>query len=256
MKQSTPFPYNVLTGSIQVQLEEETENEFIYHIDFPDWFKNEEEYINNSRCIDLAVEINCSSTIYREVFKTNQIELTFPISKDDVAIRYEIDVLAIANDEMEWMGKIINKGGPVAHFGRYLFDIDKRSKGIIEFTGDPNSKELKILNSDHTIMIELPSEKFEYIKRKQYNKLMKSVLASNFAQIALLESCKEIKQESSRSHLNWFEALLQEWRKYNNDKEYPGNDDHLPFVKYLLKNPSLKLLDTFKKYDENINTHE
>ena len=77
--------------------------------------------------------------------------------------------------------------------------------------------------------------------------MVKNILASQFAQIALLEACQKIK-DNSNDHLLWQKELKRKWKQYSkDDKEGPNDDEILTFVNYILENPSEKLLEYLVK---------
>jgi hypothetical protein len=255
MKQTTNFPYDVAIQTIDLKELPHTPEAFEYEVILPDYYATDSKYTDVQSNIDLIAEANCSATMYREVFATTgDLKLIIIIPRNKVNVNFTIDLLLVANKKFSWDDQILKRGMPIAHFGSFKKDIDNRSTGLISFeTTDEN--ELFISNSDHTIIIKIPKKQYDYLIRKQNSLLEKKILASQFAQIALLESCKELKENSKRNNLIWYKELMTRWYKFSGtDSGYPQDTDHLKFVSNLLQNPSIKLVDYLiaeEKHNEN-----
>ncbi|WP_179321181.1 hypothetical protein [Winogradskyella helgolandensis] len=244
MKQTTNFPYDVDVTTINlVDLPHEIDY-FKYEVNLPDYYIMDDKFTDVNDNIDIIAEINCSATMYRKVFATSDdLKLIITIPRDKVSLNFTVDVLLVSNKEFEWDSQILQKGMPIAHFGSFKKDIDNRSTGLISFETS-ESNELFISTSDHTIKIKIPKKQYEFLLKKQNSLLIKKVLTSQFAQIALLEACKELKGNSKRDNLIWYKELLNRWRKFSgSDEDYPQETDHLRFVQDLLEKPSIKLID-------------
>jgi hypothetical protein len=243
MKQSANFPYDVEIQIIELLELPQSSESFEYEIKLPEYYKTDLKYQHIQDNIDLIAETNCSATLYRNVISTkSNSKLTITVPRKKVNVNFTIDLLLVANKEFSWENQLIQKGMPIAHFGSFKKDIDTRSTGLISFEKF-DGKEILISNSDHTIKIKIPEIQFEYLMQKQNSLLVKEILTSQFAQIALLEACKELKENSKRDNLFWYKELLNKWRKFSEYDEYPQESDHLKFINDILKNPSIKLVN-------------
>lgn len=244
MKQTTNFPYDVAIQTIDLIELPQSADYFEYEILLPDYYLTDEKYHEVAENLELIAETNCSATMYREVFdQSNNFTLSIAIPRNRVSVKFNIDILLVAKREFNWDSQLIQKGMPIAHFGSFQKDIDDRSTGLISFESTDEDK-ISISNADHTIKIKIPVDQFKFLIEKQNSLLVKQILTSQFAQIALLESCKELKENSKRDNLIWYKELLSRWRKFSdNEDEYPQESDHLKFVSDLLQNPSIKLID-------------
>jgi hypothetical protein len=243
MKQSANFPYDVEIQIIELLELPQSSESFEYEIKLPEYYTTDSKYQHIQDNIDLIAETNCSATLYRNVISTkSNSKLTITVPRNKVNINFTIDLLLVANKEFSWENQLLQKGMPIAHFGSFKKDIDTRSTGLISFEKF-DGKEILISNSDHTIKIKIPEIQFEYLMQKQNSLLVKEILTSQFAQIALLEACKELNENSKRNNLFWYKELLNKWRKLSGYDEYPQDSDHLKFVNDILKNPSIKLVN-------------
>lgn len=244
MKQTTNFPYDVDVHTIDLKELPHSSNSFEYEVALPDYYVTHNKFIDVIDHIDLIAETNCSSTMYRSVITAStDSKLIINIPRNKVNLNFKIDILLVANKEFNWDSQILQKGMPIAHFGSFKKDIDNRSTGLISFeTSEGN--DIFISNSDHTIKIKIPKKQYEFLLKKQNSLMVKRILTSQFAQIALLEACKELKENSKRDNLIWYKELLSRWRKFSdNNDDYPQETDYLRFVQDLLEKPSIKLID-------------
>ncbi|WP_010136514.1 hypothetical protein [Ochrovirga pacifica] len=244
MKQATSFPYSVEIHTIELSELPHSSINFEYEIRLPDYFISDNKYKTIKSNIDVIAEVNCSATMFRKVFKAkNDTLVIIQIPRKNVAVNFNIDVLVVANKNIIWEGQQIQKGMPIAHFGSHKKDIDNRSKGLISFETSENNQ-LTIATAGNTIVIQIPKKQYEFLVKKQNDKLVKEVLTSQFAQIALLEACKYLKEGSNLDHLLWHKALLSKWRKYSSQETgFPNEKDHLKFISDMLKNPSISLVN-------------
>lgn len=244
MKQSTNFPYDVDIHTIDLKELSPTPDTFEYEAILPEYYSKDSKYAPILSNIDLIAEVNCSATMFRKVYPISSSKtLSISIPKQKVNVKFGLDLLLVANKEFLWDSQNIKKGMPIAHFGTFSKNIDNRSSGLISFESSDEEK-ISISNSDHTIKVKIPDKQFDYLMRTQHSLLTKKVLTSQFAQIALLECCKELKCNSKRDNLIWYQELLSRWYKYSKQKDdFPQEIDHLRFVQYLLKNPSVSLID-------------
>jgi hypothetical protein len=244
MKQTTNFPYDVEIQTLHLEELPHNPDCFVYAVTLPDYFKGDNKYVNIINNLDLIAEVNCSATMHRNVIGTNTVDkLILTVPRNKVSVSFTIDLLLVANKEFEWDSQVLKRGMPIAHFGSFKKDIDKRSTGLIEFE-TTEGNEVFISTSDHTIKIKIPKKHYEFLLKKQNSLLVKNILTSQFAQIALLEACKDLKENSKRDNLIWYRELLNRWQKFSqHESEYPQESDHLRFVQDLLKKPSIKLVN-------------
>src|SRR5690554_5049649 len=228
MKETAKFPYPVEKTRCNLKLIDSEEEIFKYEIRVPDHVFTSSFLEENEEDLILIAEVNCSSTMFRKCYTSDSTrEIVIDIPQDDVNIKYTIDCILISNsDELKNNGVTIRRGMPVAHLGTESFNNDTRAKGLIVF--EPNDeKEVKYLFSDHAIRIGIPRKHFESILPVQQSPVVKFTLASNFAQIALLEACKCFEKPDENSHLKWFQELKKHWNKLNNTEDsFPESFDY------------------------------
>jgi hypothetical protein len=244
MKQTANFPYDVDVTTIDLKELSHNSNSYEYEVALPDYYKTDNKYLDIIKNIDIIAETNCSATMYRNVINTRtDSKLLITIPRNKVNVSFTIDLLLVANKEFTWDSQKLQKGMPIAHFGSFKKDIDNRSTGLISFESS-ESNDIVILNSGHAIKIKIPNKQYEFLLKKQNSLVVKKILSSQFAQIALLEACKELKEGSTRNNLFWHKELLNRWQKFSeSNEEYPQDTDHLKFVQDLLEKPSIKLVD-------------
>ena len=208
--------------------------------------------------VKLVAEINCSSTMYRTCIQSNEVEkIEISIPKDEVKIRFTIDLMYISNDNIDYLEQRFNKGQVLAFLGRKSVNIDARRQSLISFDKLESGNEIEYSFTNHCIKVRMPKKQFNQILKKQHAPLFKSVFSSPLAQLALLQGCRHLEAGSSKNHLLWFKELENLWKKLrnpaDNEKDYPDVDDYLPFVNKILKNPSIRLIDDLIKSEQREN---
>lgn len=253
MKYAVKFPYNVLKIPVKLDFSQSDES-YEYIIKLPDVVFSEAGLHNvNKADLQLVAEVNCSSTMYRKCFHSNDSELrtmTFFLPKKNVNHRFQVDVLLLAKRPLELNGQIIEKGMPLAHFGSNTISLSRNQKGLIVFDKSVD-KEITYGFGSDLIKIRIPERIYNDLSRMKNRPEIKHLLASQFAQIALLEACKYLKEDGGKSHLNWYEELLKRWNKFNPEKQYPDSEDHLKLVNYILDYPSLNFANYLIKKIKN-----
>ncbi|QAA80882.1 hypothetical protein EI546_03670 [Aequorivita sp. H23M31] len=249
MKYSVKFPYDVLKHSLRIN-GNPSEDFYEYEISLPPAVHS--VFINGTSGIgftdiNLVAEVNCSATMYRKCFISEDIEdksLNFKIPKKAVGVNFEIDTMIVAKRPIPLDGQRIEKGMPLAHLGSHKYKIDKSRIGLIEFEVS-KAKDISYLFNSHTIKIQLPEEVYKELVKMKNRPEIKHFLASQLAQVALLEACQLLVENGGSNHLAWYEELHKRWVLLSGgDKDYPDPEDHLSLVNHILQEPSL----TFAHY--------
>ncbi len=252
MKDNAKFPYPVEKAKCTLELIDSENGTFTYKIEVPDYVFEKPFIKENIGSLVLVAEVNCSSTMFRKCYSSeNTKELIIEIPHDEVNIKYSIDCILISNtDKLQKKEITIQKGMPVAHLGTENFNNDSRTQGLIVFEPN-NEKEVKYLFSDHTIRISLPNKQYEALLLVRESPIVKFALASNFAQIALLEACKSFTEPTKNNHLKWFQELSIQWNLLNNSNDsFPEPFEYLKLVTSVLENPSMKLIEALLENDK------
>jgi hypothetical protein len=243
MKQTSKFPYGVITINT-IQLESTTNvdiNKYSYKLTVPD-------LIIDNKTIDwenaeLIAEATCSATMFRKCFKSDIIrEINIDIDKKDIYHSISIDVIILFKNNTDWNSQYVRKGMPIAHLGSFKIDLETNSQGLISFLSNDDANTIEYSYSDNSIGIKIPRDKFEWLLRNKHNPLVKNILNSQFAQIALIEASKNIKDDTN-NHLLWQKELLKRWKSFNGSNDFPEDHEILPFVNSILENPSENLLN-------------
>ncbi len=253
MKQTANFPYKVVVNSgLSLELLEDeasSDSFFVYSLAVPENLFNSELLIKYKDNLKLVAEVNASSTLYREVFISSNLDkIIFKINKKNVFDSFSIDVIILFDTEQSFDDLIVKKGMPFAHLGSFKINIDSSSQSLISFISHEDLSNVIYSFGDHSIKIKIPVSRFEWLNKNRNNLLVKNILASQFAQIALLEACQKIK-DTSNDHLLWQKELKRKWKIYSkDDRDVPNDDEIVTFVNYILENPSEKLLDCLVNY--------
>lgn len=255
MKETTNFPYEVICPRPKLELIAKDYNDFkyIYSFKVPEYILLKQDLVDNEESIELVAEVNCSSTMYRELFRSDYVsEIQIEVDKTLLYDSFSIDILILFKKNTEWDNQIVDKGMPIAHLGSYRIDLENRTQGLISFI-ENDSDNIEYSFTDNTINIKIPSNKYEWLLQNKHNPLLKKILSSQFGQIALIEACQRMK-DNANDHLLWQKELKNRWKSFNEDeKEYPDESEIISFVNSLLDNPSDSLL-TFLM--DNLNKDE
>jgi hypothetical protein len=250
MKYTTNFPYDVKVAQANtIKLEDKSDHDYFrYFVKLPDYIFNENKYIKVKDDIEIVADISCSSTMFRKVDKSNSIDqIEISISKNKVFKSFSIDLIVIFKSQTIWDNSNLNKGMPILHLGSYKIDLDTGTQGLILFKSNDDSDEIDYSFTQDSIQILLPENKYNWLLKNKHNPLAKNILSSQFAQIALIEACHKLKDESN-DHLLWFKELKNKWNTYNQDnKDYPEDTEIVPFVNFVLNKPSQNLLNYIKE---------
>ncbi len=251
MRQNIRFPYNVFKRSVSPDFEY-LDNDYIYKLKVPDivfsfsgimdYFNDIDDLITNS---ELTTELNCSATMYRKCFISDEIDsIEVKIPRDKVRKRFSLDTMIIATDNLSRQGAIIEKGMPLAHLGTKSLVINDRKQSLFTFQVAEDGDISYSYTSD-SIIINLPEKEFFKLKRYKDLPLFKDLIASQLGQIALLQACNYLKEGSSYSHTMWYNELLKRWRRFDNSEDsYPEVSDYLNLINDILKDPSLGFIKT------------
>lgn len=246
MKNTINFPYDVKVAEAnQIRLEDKSDHDYFkYHVILPDSIFYENKYRGIDSEIELIADINCSSTMFRKVENSNNInEIELIFSKSKVYSRFTIDLIAVFKQNTMWDNTSVSKGMPIAHLGSFKIDLETRTQGLILFKPNESNDDVGYSYTQDSIQVLLPEKKFNWLLQNKHNPLIKNILSSQFGQIALIEACHKIKDESN-DHLLWHKELKDKWLNFRQDtKEYPDETDIVPFVNKVLNNPSQNLLN-------------
>lgn len=244
MKDTTYFPFDVIRPNEKLELMQLDHNEgyLVYNLKVPGYILAKPECINFQESIQLVAEINCSATMYREIIRSKDLnEIILQIDRSSIYDSFHVDVLIIFTSNVDWSNQTIEKGMPLAHLGSFKIDLENRAQGLISFIG---SEADTVENSftDNTINVRIPQYKFDWLVSNQHNPLIKRILSSQLGQIALIEACQRIK-DNSNDHLLWQQEIKNRWKLFDqNDKEFPDDSEIIPFVNSILDQPSDGLL--------------
>jgi hypothetical protein len=251
MKQTSKFPYGVITINT-IQLESTTNediNKYSYKLTVPD-------LIIDNKTIDwenaeLIAEATCSATMFRKCFKSDIIrEINIDIDKKDIYHSISIDIIILFKNNTDWNSQHVRKGMPIAHLGSFKIDLETNSQGLISFLANDTADTIEYSYSYNSIGIKIPRHKFEWLLRNKHDPIVKNILSSQFAQIALIEASKKIKDDTN-NHLLWQKELLKRWKSFNGSNDFPEDHEILPFVNSILENPSENLLNVLMQtYNE------
>jgi hypothetical protein len=246
MKNTTNFPYDVkIVEANRIRLDDHSDHDYFkYKVKLPDGIFYENKYREVDDKIELVADISCSATMFRKVEKANEknkIEICFP--KNKVYGRFTIDLVAVFNDSAVWDNSDVGKGMPVVHLGSFKIDLETRTQGLILFKPNEDTDDVNYSYTLDSIQILLPENKYNWLLKNKHNPLVKNILSSQFAQIALIEACHKMK-DGTNDHLLWHKELKNKWKDYNRgSNEFPQDTDIVPFVNEVLQNPSQNLLN-------------
>lgn len=278
------FPYPVLkngddsiTGDIVFIMPEdivETDNSFNFNIDF---------IIDNEDIIKLLkeekaeyyVEVTCSETLFRKVYKSRENNIKFEIPKTNLKGRVKGDCLIVAKTDIsnyknskahtDYNNFEINikKGDVLAYFGSFDFTahIDyKKLKAVASFMEvEEGDREYTFVDLDNNkIFIQLPKEDYKLFKQDVISKEQRlvPVIHSSIVFNALLIALYNFNDYVDKL---WAQAILHRIKKDEVLKRFLGANDtfdneNIPEIaQILLGNPINRL---FKQLDENFSQDE
>lgn len=240
MKEITNFPYEVITPRPKLELISMDYDDFkyFYKLNVPEYILSKIEVENAV----LVSEINCTSTMYRENIQSTLLnEIVIEIDKTLVYNSFTLDILILLTKKTKWDNQILGKGMPIAHLGSFRIDLESKTQGLIAFI-ENESDNIEYSFTNNSINVKMPNSKYIWLLQNKNNPLLKRILTSQFGQIALIEACLRMK-DNTNDHLFWQKELKYRWKLYNNDeKEYPDDSEINLFVNSLLEKPSDSLL--------------
>jgi hypothetical protein len=152
-------------------------------------------------------------------------------------------VLVIANIALEEKGVLLMKGTPVALLGDLTYSIEGESYPLFIFQEAQNDDITYYFDCDY-IVIYLPKKHYQDLQIQKENPTISILLSSHFAQLALIESFKYFREDASHLDYNWYCELLNKWKDFRKtEEEYPAEEDYQDFINYILKDPSMTLVD-------------
>ncbi len=227
---------------------------------------------NNQTLIDmlftneakLIAEVYCSYTMYRRVF-VQEFSYNIEIPLDNLKNKVEAIFMIIANQDIpnysnssvrndaQDMEFYIEKGEVLAYFGEFSFELDLKGMGlesIVKIRSKESSRtsDVEYIYSEESIIIELPKNDYEALKKYVYNVDFQKLLVSSILQTALIHACYKLSNDQY-DEKNWFRALRIHWQKSHHESHFPEVDEVAEFVENLLKQPSHMLVKTLEDLD-------
>jgi hypothetical protein len=245
MKQTTNFPYDVKVTAQKNQAEpkelEPTADSFRYEYSVPAYITDDALISPMIDKLDLVAEINCSSTMTRLMCLGAHIgKIEFEIPFATVEDSFSIDLMLLLKESAVWDGMTLKKGMPLAHLGSFKVYLDEGAQSLFSFM--PHDKdEVEYSFSDHQIHVNIPQEQFDWLLQRQNHPMVKGILSSQFAQIALLEACQHLRDKKN-DHMLWFKALTKKWLDFSKGNGEIQPSEFGPFVNYILEKPSVSLI--------------
>lgn len=245
MKQTTNFPYDVKVTAQKNQAEpkeiDPTAESFRYEYSVPAYVTDDPLISLLNDKLDLVAEINCSATMTRLMCTGAHIgKIEFEIPMVTVEDSFSIDLMFLLKESADWDGMTLTKGMPLAHLGSFKVYLDEGAQSLFSFmTNDKDEVEYSF--SDNQIHVKIPQEQFDWLLQRRNHPMVKGILSSQFAQIALLEACQHLRDKKN-DHMLWFKALTKKWLDYSKGDGEIQPSEFGPFVNYILENPSVSLI--------------
>lgn len=242
MKSNIKFPHPIkVMDQAEPQFENQSSGSYIYKLDIPDAVLLDPIFDKRFRSLVLVAEVNCSATMYRECFKSDHYEsIQIEIDKNNISDKFEIDYMFLAKETTVIDSFRLDKGMPLIHLGSFAYRLDRSNRSLILFAASENKDRLEFdLNGDE-IKVLLPQKEYDALMRMQGLPVV-SKLLENFGQLALLEACRFLHEESSREYTLWFRELYHRWEQYYEEGSYPTPDQYFEFIDDILKNSSIEL---------------
>lgn len=254
MKANTNFPYDVKVISANKLAIQELENDddsFEYEIKVPDMVLHDSKYEHIKDKLKIVAEVNCSSTMWRQTFSSKNLNgISFSVPKKMVFKSFSISILILFDQDSIWDGKKLKKGMPIIYLGSFKVDLEPNKQGLLSFK--PNNEDfISYSFSQDAINILIPNKKYDWLLKHKHDPTVKQILTSQIAQVALIEACNNLGDETL-NHLKWQKELIRKWQEYKTDgSEVPKGEDVLNLVNYILKNPSDSLIDFLIQKEES-----
>ncbi len=250
MKITIDFPYKSIKQEVKLEEPKVDDINYYFTAKVPEFIYHDIDFKTHSNNLVLFAEVNCSATMNRLTFQSKEKTIELVVPKKEVGHKFTVDFLLVVDKEIIWDGTIISKGMAVAHFGTTTYDIDSRSSGLITFC-ESDKEEIEIDFNGDQIKVNIPKIQFDFVETNRNDNLVSNLLASQLAQLALLDAFRELKPNSDYSHTNWFVELERRWLLFAGEEEgFPDHSDYLKFVNHILENPSVKMLNIIKDHLE------
>jgi len=278
------FPYPVLkkeddsiSGNIDFSMPDdiiENENSFVFNIDFS--IDNDDiiKLIENEKA-EYYVEVTCSATLFRKIYKSSVNNIKFEISKTNLKGKVKADCLIVAktyipnyknsraHPDYNDFEINIKKGDILAYFGSFDFTahIDyKKLKAVASFMEvEEDDRDFTFVDLDNNkILIQLPKEDYKLFKQDVISKeqSLVPVIHSSIVFNALLIALYNFNDYKDKL---WAQAILYRMKndeilmKYVGEENTFDNENVPEIAQILLGNPINRL---FKQLDDNLSKDE
>lgn len=218
------------------------------------------ELVKNKNAV-FVCEINCSYTIYREVFLSHYDELNFEIPRKQLKGKCEILISVVStinrldyrlnsfSNLYEGLSFELEKGNIIGLASNFFFDADIRYEkedlisSIIVVVEDNDSKLLNINLESDKVEIRLPSIDFSLFKKDQICKReeFSSVFHLSYAILGVSFALMNIKNDEYSEYL-WNKTLKFKIGDQNLEHFETNFENSLKKAQELLGNPNQRAL--------------
>ncbi len=266
-----------ISGKAEIIFPEEIkegENDYFFKVKF-DYDNEDIKKLAESGKAEYVVEVSCSYTFYRKVFKSNEELIEFKIPKSHLKGKVTAECLIVAKE------KISGYKNEAAHpdYKDYTFDLDKGSIlayfGEFEFTAHINYKKLKAVTSfmevvegkeefmvvdpdNDKIVVKLPAEDYKLFAQDAISKDKNTspVIHSSIVLNALLIALYNVEEYKERL---WAQSVYyrlkneNELKRFVNDQGQFDKENVPEIAQILLGYPVTRLI---KQLEENLQNIE
>lgn len=238
-------------------------------------FHTDNEYFQelvNSGQASFVIELNCTRTVYREFFKTGNIneEYIFHVPTSQVNAKVDVYFYICSNGSFTYESETFNadysgysfkvsSGDILAYKGQTYFFVDKydpvlkKSSSIITLIRDEETDRVKYEYSDNKIAIHLPHELFDFYRRT--NTEYAGIYYSTFAYPAILGALYKYSNGDPEEvqDLKWGVAIHEKIQRDSalRMKVESGDIESLMnAAQSILKLPYNSTFDSLKRMDE------
>jgi len=217
-----------------------------------------------SKKISLICEINCSYTVYRQVFSSFDTQLIFEIPDQDLKNKIEMQLMLIATRDLENFTSTnllpelqsqtfsIEAGDVLAVFDTATIDIDTAGLAVSDFVKISENTIEQIVRYEFeqdALIVKLPTKQLKSLQVLKNNPDSENILISTLIIPILIHACHLLTEENDDSYNEkaWYRALQEKSKNYLGSP-YPNDSSDINLlIEKILENPNERLFTELEK---------
>lgn len=223
-------------------------------------------------CAEYAVEVDCVSTMFRKCIKQDNGKYEIILPHDAVSGRVVFNPFVIAKQEIDYKNENfhpdygdnsfpVSCGDVLVIFGEFEYNFSINYENLRAFTSimhirkaeDDNQKDIRYFSDEDKIVIELPTDKFNYYQEFKEDPMYTAAIHASLVQNALLSVLlQEESWEQDESNKLWKNTII--YRANHDDSllisgkriDFTDKEQLVQLAHLLLGDPIDRMFNDFK----------